>query len=118
MPQVAAILVMKVRTAFSSAPSKMDSKQRIAKHKKKLSNIKWRCVGNKITRKPRLRQTKEKLFAYDGSEIPVAGKCIIRIKPKGRKDYPVTLFIVPINVAPYSFLKSGKHMFQTQNLVH
>ena len=23
-----------------------------------------------------------------------------------------------IKVAPYSFLKSGKHMFQTQNLVH
>ena len=24
----------------------------------------------------------------------------------------------PIKVAPYSFLKSGKHMFQNQNLVH
>ena len=23
-----------------------------------------------------------------------------------------------IKVAPYSFLKSGKHMFQTENLVH
>ena len=23
-----------------------------------------------------------------------------------------------IKVAPYSFLKSGKHMFQTQNLLH
>ena len=26
--------------------------------------------------------------------------------------------VLVIKVAPYSFLKSGKHMFQTENLVH
>ena len=54
----------------------------------------------RLPRKPRLRQTKGKLFAYDGLEIAVAGKCIIRIKPKGRKDYPVQFFVVPIKSSP------------------
>ena len=34
-------------------------------------------------------------------------------------DYSILLLsFFQFKVAPYSFLKSGKHMFQTENLVH
>ena len=37
---------------------------------------------------------------HDGTEIPVAGKSIVRPKPKGKMDYPIQLFVVPLKSSP------------------
>ena len=60
---------------------------------------------NSLRKEPKLHATKEKLFAYDGSEIPVVGKCIARLKPKGNTDYPVQFVIVSTKSCPILGLK-------------
>ena len=74
------------------------------------ANVIPQSLYKRLPRKPRLRQTKEKLPAYDGSEIPVAGKCIIRMKPKGTKDYPVQFFVVPIKSSPILGLETCQRL--------
>ena len=40
------------------------------------------------------------------------------VKLQQLKKYVQYFLNILLKVAPYSFLKSGKHIFQTQNLVH
>ena len=54
---------------------------------------------NKLLQKPKLKSTKVKLTAYNGTNIPVAGRCIVRITHKKNCDVPV-MFIVAETSSP------------------
>ena len=74
------------------------------------ANIIPQCLYNSLRKKPKLHSTKEKLFAYDGSEIPVVGKCIARLKPKRNADYPVQFFVVSTKSCPTLGLKTCRQL--------
>jgi hypothetical protein len=56
-------------------------------------NVLPKSQYNRLIRKPKLKNTKVKLTAYNGTNIPVVGKCIVRVAHKKNCDVPV-LFIV------------------------
>ncbi|CAB4033390.1 Hypothetical predicted protein, partial [Paramuricea clavata] len=55
-------------------------------------NVLPKKLYNKLNPRPRIKQTSTKLSAYNGSSIPVHGKCIVPIQYKGQKHH--LLFIV------------------------
>ena len=50
--------------------------------------------------KPKLNPTKVKLSAYNGTKIPVKGKCILRITHKNQKETPVLFIVADIKSTP------------------
>ena len=54
---------------------------------------------DKLLRKPKLKNTKVKLTAYNGTNIPVVGRCIVRVVHKKNRDVPV-MFIVAETTSP------------------
>ena len=55
-------------------------------------NVLPKALYNKLNPRPRIKPTSTKLSAYNGSSIPVHGKCIVPIQYKGQKHH--LLFIV------------------------
>jgi hypothetical protein len=45
-------------------------------------NVLPKSQYNRLLRKPKLKNTKVKLTAYNGTNIPVVGKCIVRVAHK------------------------------------
>ena len=64
------------------------------------ANVIPQSLFKRLPKQHKLHQKKEKLFVYDATEIPTAGKCILRLKPKGKIDYPIQLFVFPIKSSP------------------
>ena len=62
-------------------------------------NVLPKSQYNSLTRKPKLKNTKVKLTAYNGTNIPVVGKCVVRVAHKKNRDVPV-LFIVAETTSP------------------
>ncbi len=54
---------------------------------------------DKLLRRPKLKSTKVKLTAYNGTNIPVVGRCIARIAHKKSRDVPV-MFVVAETSSP------------------
>ena len=54
---------------------------------------------NRLLQKPKLKSTKVKLTAYNGTNIPVVGRCIVQIAPKKDRKVPV-IFIVAETSSP------------------
>ena len=74
------------------------------------ANIIPQSLYYRLRKKPKLRATKEKLFAYDGSEIPVVGKCIAKLNPKGKADYSVQFVVVSIKSCPMLGLETCQRL--------
>ena len=60
-------------------------------------NIMSKKIYDCIPNKPKLQAAKEKFTSYDGGNIEIEEKCIVRITKPGvpRKSYPVPCFILP-----------------------
>ena len=58
-----------------------------------------RKVNDHIPKRPKLHEAKAKLTSYNGGNIKVQGKCIVRItRPdKPGKSYPVQCLLFPLN---------------------
>ena len=52
---------------------------------------------SEFRQKGEIHSTNAKLTAYDGGNIEVIGKCILRVGKLNRKTYPVEFFIVDTN---------------------
>ena len=57
-------------------------------------NIITKRTFQNLGRKGKIHSTNAKLTAYDGGNIEVLGKCILRVGKLNRKTYPVEFFIV------------------------
>ena len=64
---------------------------------------------HRIRRKPKLLSTNTKLTAYNGSEIPVQGKCIAYIKRNG-KNIPLLFIVSNTNSPPIHGLQSSEKL--------
>ena len=75
-------------------------------------NIISRKIYDCIPNKPKLHAAKEKLTSYDGDNIEIEGKCIVRItKPDAPgKSYPVQCFVVPTESPPLLGLETCKRL--------
>ena len=73
-------------------------------------NIISRKIYNSLPNKPKLHKAKEKLTSYDGGNIEIVGKCIIRITKPGLsgKSYPVQCFVAPTESPPILGLETCK----------
>ena len=54
---------------------------------------------HKLYKKPTVKKANVKLTAYNGSDIPVIGKCIVRLKNEHIPEVPV-LFVIADTVSP------------------
>ena len=57
-------------------------------------NIITKRTFQNLDKKGKIHSTNAKLTAYDGGNIEVIGKCILRVGKLNRKTYPVEFFIV------------------------
>ena len=75
-------------------------------------NIIPRKIYDLIPNRPKLYAAKDKLTSYDGGNIEVDGKCIVRItKPDTPgKSYPVQCFVVPSESPPILGLETCKRL--------
>ncbi len=75
-------------------------------------NIIPRKIYDLIPNRPKLYAAKDKLTSYDGGNIEVDGKCIVRItKPDTLgKSYPVQCFVVPSESPPILGLETCKRL--------
>ena len=62
-------------------------------------NVLPKSQYDKLLRRPKLKSTKVKLTAYNGTNIPVVGRCIARIAHKKNRDVPV-MFVVAETSSP------------------
>ena len=63
----------------------------------------------KLRSRPSTKNSNIKLTAYNGSSIPVTGRCILRIKHLG-KTYPLLFVIVDIDSVPILGLKASEKL--------
>jgi hypothetical protein len=75
-------------------------------------NIISRKIYDHIPNKPKLHVAKDKVTSYDGGNIEIEGKCIVRItKPDAPgKSYPVQCFVVPTELPPILGLETCKRL--------
>ena len=64
---------------------------------------------NSLVPRPKLKPTTMKLSAYNGTEIPVAGKCITSIKLKNQK-VQVLFFVVDADSVPIIGLNTSEKL--------
>jgi hypothetical protein len=71
-----------------------------------------RKIYDHIPNKPKLHVAKDKVTSYDGGNIEIEGKCIVRItKPDAPgKSYPVQCFVVPTELPPILGLETCKRL--------
>ncbi|CAI5671480.1 unnamed protein product [Oreochromis niloticus] len=65
-----------------------------------------------IRPRPKMHATKVKVSGYSGAEIPVKGKCMVKVTHKD-KEHTLTFIVVPKNVQPIL----GLHACESLNLV-
>ena len=63
----------------------------------------------KLRSRPSTKNSNIKLTAYNGSSIPVTGRCILKIKHLG-KTYPLLFVIVDIDSVPILGLKASEKL--------
>ena len=68
---------------------------------------------NTLKNKPKLKQSKTKLKAYNGGEVNVKGQCILSLKYKGDKTVKALFLISPDDVKPIL----GRDLSEKLNLV-
>ena len=49
-------------------------------------------------------------MAFDGNEIPVVGKCVVKLIRKGKPSIPVQMFVVPTNSSPIIGLETCQRL--------
>ena len=62
-------------------------------------NVIAKSLLHKMSPQPKLKPATIKLFAYNGTPIPVAGKCIAKIKHKGQ-TIPILFIVVDSDSIP------------------
>ena len=72
-------------------------------------NVISRKHFNKLLNHPSIKNSDMKLTAYNGSSIPVSGRCILNIKHLGR-TYPLLFVIVDIDSVPILGLKASERL--------
>ena len=82
---------VEMQTNGSSVSFKLDTGAQV--------NVLPKSQYDRLLRKPKLKNTKVKLTAYNGTSIPVVGRCIVRISHKKNRDIPV-MFIVADTSSP------------------
>ena len=63
----------------------------------------------KLIHKPKLHPAKVKLTAYNGTDIPVVGKCIITLK-NGNQEYKVLFLVAEMDSVPLLGLNTYKKL--------
>lgn len=63
------------------------------------ANVISEAEFKKIRPRPKIHATKVKVSAYSGTEIPVKGKCMVKVTHKD-KEHTLAFIVVPKNVQP------------------
>ena len=77
-------------------------------------NVLPRHLFKKLSPPSKLKSTPVKLSAYNGSNIPVNGKCILPVNHRGKKFHVLFIVVDSNNTVPIIGLKTSERL----NLVH
>ena len=72
-------------------------------------NVISRKQVNKLSSRPSIKHSGIRLTAYNGSRIPVLGRCILNVKHTG-KQYPLLFVVVDIDSVPILGLKASEKL--------
>ena len=73
------------------------------------SNVLPKVVYNQLLDRPKLKKTSVKLSAYNGTEIPVSGKCLAKIKHKNTVTH-VLFIVADTKSSPILGLKTSSNL--------
>ena len=72
-------------------------------------NVLPKVVYSQLPDRPKLRKTSVKLSAYNGTEIPVSGKCLAKIKHKNTVTH-VLFIVTDTKSSPILGLKTSSNL--------
>ena len=72
-------------------------------------NVLPKVVYNQLLDRPKLKKTSVKLSAYNGTEIPVSGKCLAKIKHKNTVTH-VLFIVADTKSSPILGLKTSSNL--------